>query len=390
MKRTEIVYVNIDELKLNSRNPRLNDKAVDSVAQSIEKYGFKNPLIINGDKVVFCGNTRLKAARKLGLKQAPCIIADDLSEQEIREYAIVDNKTNEIAEWDEKLLLEELNELSLDDFDFDWDIPTIEQEIIEDDPPEVNNEITPLTQLGDIWALGRHRLMCGDSTSKECVEKLMNGVNADLLLTDPPYNVAYEGKTEEALTIKNDKLPDDKFKEFLSQAFATAVSALKPGASFYIWFASREHCNFEEALKENGLEVRQELIWKKNTMVLGRQDYQWKHEPCLYGWKEGACHNWYSDRCQTTILEFDKPSRNGEHPTMKPVELFAYQIKNSTKKEDVILDLFGGSGTTIIASEQLNRMCYCMEFDPKYCDVIVKRWEQFTGSKAVKINEKEM
>ena len=198
--------------------------------------------------------------------------------------------------------------------------------------------------------------------------------------------MAYEGKTKDALKIKNDNLSSDAFFEFLVDAFSAGASAIKEGASYYVWFASREHCNFENALVKSGLEVRQELIWKKNSMVLGRQDYQWKHEPCLYGWKEGASHNWYNDRCQTTILEFDRPVKNKDHPTMKPVALFAYQIQNSTKKGDIVLDLFGGSGTTIIACEQTGRSGYCMELDPKYCDVIIKRFENLTGTKAKKIN----
>lgn len=287
-----------------------------------------------------------------------------MTEEQKKKYRILDNKTNELAEWDFDLLEEEIDGF---DFGFDFNSGEDDAEIIEDDVPEVDEENEPITKLGDIWQLGKHRLMCGDSTDVSAVAALMNGEEADLLLTDPPYNVAYEGKTKDALTIKN-----DKFREFLT----AAVSVLKEGGAFYIWFASREHCNFETALNESGLEVRQELIWKKNTMVLGRQDYQWKHEPCLYGWKDGASHNWYSDRCQTTVLEFNKPARNGEHPTMKPVELFAYQIKNSTKKGETVLDLFGGSGTTIIACEQTGRTAYCMELDERYCDVIIKRYER--------------
>ena len=208
---------------------------------------------------------------------------------------------------------------------------------------------------------------------------------ADLWLTDPPYNVAYEGKTKDKLKIENDKMSSSSFNQFLTDAFANAIGSLNQGASFYIWFASREHINFESALNNVGLSVRQELIWAKNSMVLGRQDYQWKHEPCLYGWKDGAGHNWYSDRCQTTIMEFDRPYRNGEHPTMKPIPLFGYLIENSSQKGDIVLDSFGGSGTTLIACEQLNRKCYMMEYDPHYCDVIIARWEKLTGKQANKV-----
>lgn len=207
-------------------------------------------------------------------------------------------------------------------------------------------------------------------------------VKADLLLTDPPYNVAYEGKTEEALTIENDSMGSEEFRAFLKSAFDRAYESLKEGAAFYIWYASREHINFETALNEAGLKVREQLIWVKNSLVLSRQDYHWRHEPCLYGWKDGAAHNWYNDRSQTTVLEFNRPSRNAEHPTMKPLDLIGYQIQNSTKKNDVVLDLFGGSGSTLIASEQTGRKCRMMELDARYCDVIIKRWEKLTGGKA--------
>ena len=384
----EIIKLNINEVIPYPDNPRKNDNAVDAVAESIKQCGYCSPIVIDEDNVILAGHTRLKALKKLKWKEVECVRKTGLTEEQKKKYRILDNKTNELAEWDFDLLEEEIDGLDFDGFDFGFDMSAFEEpkEIVEDEPPEVDEENEPITQLGDIWQLGRHRLMCGDSTDVSAVAALMNGEEADLLLTDPPYNVAYEGKTKDALTIENDKMESDKFREFLTSAFTAAVSVLKEGGAFYIWFASREHCNFETALNESGLEVRQELIWKKNTMVLGRQDYQWKHEPCLYGWKDGASHNWYSDRCQTTVLEFNKPARNGEHPTMKPVELFAYQIKNSTKKGETVLDLFGGSGTTIIACEQTGRTGYCMELDPKYCDVIIKRYENLTGDTAVKIN----
>ena len=384
----EIIKLNINEVIPYSNNPRKNDNAVDAVAESIKQCGYCSPIVIDEDNVILAGHTRLKALKKLKWKEVECVRKTGLTEEQKKKYRILDNKTNELAEWDFDLLEEEIDGLDFDGFDFGFDMSAFEepQTIIEDEPPEVDEENEPITQLGDIWQLGDHRLMCGDSTDAGTVAILMDGKQADLFLTDPPYNVAYEGKTKDALTIENDKMESDKFREFLTSAFTAAVSVLKEGGGFYIWFASREHCNFETALNDSGLEVRQELIWKKNTMVLGRQDYQWKHEPCLYGWKDGASHNWYSDRCQTTILEFDKPARNGEHPTMKPVELFAYQIQNSTKKNDIVLDLFGGSGTTIIACEQTGRIGYSMELDPKYCDVIIKRYENLTGKKAVKIN----
>lgn len=276
-------------------------------------------------------------------------------------------------------------------------MPTIEdvaeeeepQEATEDDFDEATEEIEAKVKFGEVWQLGEHRLMCGDSTKEECIKKLMGEEKAEMWLTDPPYNVAYEGKTKEKLKIDNDNMSSNVFRAFLVSAFVGARDVLCEGASFYIWFASREHINFEGALNDVGLFARQELVWAKNVMVLGRQDYQWKHEPCLYGWKEGRSHRWFNDRSQTTILEFNKPSRNGEHPTMKPIPLFAYLIKNSSKEGDLVLDNFGGSGTTLIACEQLNRKCRMMEFDPHYCDVIIARWEKLTGKKAEKIKDSE-
>ncbi len=225
--------------------------------------------------------------------------------------------------------------------------------------------------------------MCGDSTSIDAVEKLMDGQKADMWLTDPPYNVAYEGGTKEKLTIKNDSMGNDDFRQFLRDAYVAADTVMKAGAVFYIWHADLEGYNFRGAAQDAGWQVRQCLIWKKSSLVMGRQDYHWQHEPCLYGWKEGAGHLWASDRKQTTILEFNKPNRNGEHPTMKPVELFEYQMLNNTKGGDIVLDSFGGSGTTMIAAEKNGRVGYLMELDPKYTDVIVKRWQDFTGQEAI-------
>ena len=236
----------------------------------------------------------------------------------------------------------------------------------------------PISALGDVWLCGKHRVMCGDSTSIEQVEELTTG-DVDLWITDPPYNVSYQGKTKDALKIENDSMSDESFRQFLRNAYAAADAVMKAGAVFYIWHADSEGYNFRGAAKDAGWTVRQCLIWKKSSMVMGRQDYHWKHEPCLYGWKEGAGHLWAADRKQTTILEFEKPSRNGEHPTMKPVALFEYQLLNNTKGGDQVLDSFGGSGTTLIAAEKNGRVARIMELDPKYCDVIVKRWQDFTG-----------
>ena len=387
----EIINKKINELKPYKNNPRNNKEAVKYVANSIKEFGFKVPIIIDKNNEIIAGHTRLEASKELGLKEVPCIIANDLTEEQVKAFRLADNKVSEVAEWNFDLLDEELKditELDMSDFGFDLDLDLEEEkEIIEDDF-DVEENITeePKAKYGDIYQLGNHRLMCGDSTKQEEVEKLMDGNMVDLLITDPPYNVAYKGKTKDALTIKNDNMDNNLFRQFLRDAFSSADKVMKPGAVFYIWHADSEGYNFRGACYDNNWKVRQCLIWNKNSMVMGRQDYQWKHEPCLYGWKDGAAHLWSSDRKQTTILNFNKPNRNEEHPTMKPIALFDYQIQNNTKKYDIVLDLFMGSGTTIMACEQNNRIAYGMELDPKYIDVIIKRWEDFTGEKAIKLN----
>ena len=381
-----IIEKNLKDIKPYEKNPRKNDNAVECVANSIKEFGFKVPIVIDRDNVIVCGHTRYKAAKKLGLDKVPCVVADDLTDEQIKAYRLADNKVSELAEWDIDLLGEELDgifDIDMSDFGFDLSEEEEETEIIEDEVPE---EVEPVAKQGDIWQLGRHRLMCGDSTSIADVEKLMDGVKADMLLTDPPYNVDYEGKTKDKLKIKNDSMDNDSFRQFLRDAFTSADTVMKEGAVFYIWHADSEGYNFRGACFDIGWKVRQCIIWNKNCMVMGRQDYQWKHEPCLYGWKDGVSHLWASDRKQTTVIDMPKPAKSDLHPTMKPVALFDYQIKNNTKGGDIVLDLFGGSGTTIMACEQNNRIAYSMEFDPHYVDVIIARWEKFTGQKAVLIN----
>ena len=367
-----------------------DDKQIANVAESIKQYGFVQPIVIDKDNNVVIGHCRLLAAKKLKLKEVPCVCVDDLTEEQVKALRIVDNKTNE-SEWDIEFLTEELAEIDLSEFDFDFNIDDIadkeETEIVEDEVPEVDEDADPITKLGDIWQLGRHRLMCGDSTSIDDVERLMGGQLADMLLTDPPYNVAYEGKTKDLLTIQNDSMDNDSFRQFLRDAFTSADTVMKQGAVFYIWHADSEGYNFRGACFDIGWKVRQCLIWNKNSMVMGRQDYHWKHEPCLYGWKDGASHLWASDRKQTTVIDYQRPTKAEIHPTMKPVGLFDYQIKNNTKGGDIVLDLFNGSGTTIMACEQNGRVARCMELDPRYVDACVKRWENFTGEKAVLIND---
>ena len=389
----------IEQRSINQLIPYINnsrkhlDEQVAQIAASIKEFGWTNPILVDGDSGLIAGHGRLLAARKLGMDKVPVIELAHLSENQKKALIIADNKLALNSDWDTELLMIELSELDGDDYDlsvlgFDQDeldalLNPIEPTTgltDEDAVPEVPDE--PKTKPGDIYILGNHRLMCGDSCSITDMEKLANDRKVDMWLTDPPYNVAYEGKTKDALTIQNDSMSNDGFRQFLRDAYVTADTVMKPGAVFYIWHADSEGYNFRGAAFDAGWKVRQCLIWKKSTMVMGRQDYHWKHEPCLYGWKEGAGHLWATDRKQTTILEFDKPSRNGEHPTMKPVALFEYQMLNNTKGGDIILDSFGGSGTTLLAAEKNGRIAYVMELDPKYCDVIVKRWEDFTGKKA--------
>ncbi|MFR8038601.1 MAG: DNA modification methylase [Anaerovoracaceae bacterium] len=386
----KIKMMRLDDLKPYKNNPRRNDDAVDPVANSIREFGFKVPIVIDKNNEIVAGHTRYKAAQLLDIQEVPCIVADDLNEEQVRAYRLADNKTAEMADWDFDMLdieLSNVEDIDMSSFGFDFsDFDDALDKVVEDDfddkPPE-----EPESKYGQIYKLGRHRLMCGDSTNLEDVQKLIGGGSADLLLTDPPYNVDYTGKTKDSLKIKNDQMQDDKFLSFLVDAFKNANEIMKEGAVFYIWHADSEGYNFRAACKKVGWNIRQCLIWNKNSMVMGRQDYQWKHEPCLYGWKEGAGHLWASDRKQTTVLEFQRPSKSELHPTMKPVALFDYCIKNNTKGGDVVLDLFCGSGTTIMACEQNGRIANCMEYDPRYVDVIIKRWEDFTGKKAELLND---
>ncbi len=391
MKSETIEQVTIEKLIPYAKNSRTHsDAQIAQIAASIKEFGFVNPVLIDEQDGIIAGHGRIMAARKLGIEEVPCIRLAHLTENQKRAYVIADNKLALNAGWDEEMLKLEIKDLEAGDFDisllgFDaeeleniLDEPETTEGLTEDDevpePP-----VEPVTVLGDVWVLGKHRLMCGDSTSMDDLSKLTDGQLVDMWLTDPPYNVAYEGKTKDALTIKNDEMGDDQFRQFLRDAYTAADTVMKPGAVFYIWHADSEGYNFRGAAHDAGWKVRQCLIWKKSSMIMGRQDYHWKHEPCLYGWKEGAGHLWAADRKQTTILEFEKPSRNGEHPTMKPVALFEYQLLNNTKGGDQVLDSFGGSGTTLIAAEKNGRIARLMELDPKYCDVIVKRWQDFTG-----------
>ena len=376
-----------------ARNSRTHsDEQVAQIAASINEWGFTNPILIDIDGEIIAGHGRLLAAQKLGLKEVPCITAVGWSDAQKKAYVIADNKLALNAGWDNDMLAIEFGELK--DLDFNLDLigfdsdelanilkePETEGLTDEDAVPEAPE--VPVTVEGDVWILGNHRVMCGDSTSIDAVESLMNGSKADQWVTDPPYNVDYEGS--DGQKIKNDAMKNDEFRKFLYDAFSTAFLIMKPGASFYIWHADLEGYNFRGAVLDCNEQIRSCLIWNKPSIVMGRSDYHWKHEPCLYGWKSGASHLWSSDRKQSTIIDFiAKPKHNNLHPTMKPVELIEYLISNNTKGRDVVLDTFGGSGSTLIACEKISRDCFMMELDPKYCDVIVKRWQEFTGKSAV-------
>lgn len=408
-------------------NPRNNDEAVEPVANSISEFGFKVPIVATSDGEIINGHTRWKAAKKLKLKTVPVIIADDLTEEQVRAFRLADNKVAEIAQWDIELLLSEIesvdnldmtlfgftdSDYTLDDFEDEETDTDISEDEIESEGDSVSS-----VEYGDIYQLGRHRLMCGDSTSAGDMKELIDGEKIDLYVTDPPYNVAYEGGTEEAMTIMNDSMDDASFRQFLRDAFSVADQHLKPGGAFYIWHADSEGLNFRAAVKETGWLLKQNLVWVKNSIVLGRQDYQWKHEPCLYGWKDGASHYFVDNRALSTVIEEDednlkemtkgelisyiktmqensptsifyedKPVRSDIHPTMKPLKLIARCVLNSSKKGERVLDSFNGGGSTLMVCEKTERIYYGMELDPVYVERTIKRWEEETGLKAEKIN----
>lgn len=370
----KITMISTSDLIEYDNNPRNNEEAVQYVANSIKEFGFKVPIVIDSNNVIIAGHTRLKASLSLGIKEVPCIIADDLDDNQIQAFRLADNKTAEFSTWDTDLLEIELKELDIDMmlFGFEELFDDIPDNATDDDFDE-NVELpeVPFSQPGDIYELNGHRLMCGDSTKAEDVEKLLDGNKVDMTFTDPPYNVDYEGS---AGKIKNDKMENDSFYLFLLDAFTNMFEASKEGAPIYVCHADTEGLNFRSAFRNAGFKLAECLIWVKNALVLGRQDYHWRHEPILYGWKEGAAHFFVNDRTQDTIWEYNKPKRNDVHPTMKPLELVGKAISNSSKPRDKVLDLFGGSGSTMMASEQLGRKSFLMELDEKFVDVIVKRY----------------
>ncbi|MFP5527110.1 DNA modification methylase [Peptococcus simiae] len=422
----KIITKPISEVIPYDNNPRNNDAAVPAVANSIREFGFKQPIVIDAQGVIIAGHTRLRAAESLGMTEVPCVLADDLTPEQVKAYRLADNRVAELATWEEDLLRDELMDLAaMSDIDmsaFAFSDEELDLMPVEDDglDPEEAEQAARETSVkrGDIYALGSHRLMCGDATDPEDVQKIIGGVHMDLCVTDPPYGIAYEGKTAEALTIDNDDHTSASFIAFLSAAFANIESALKPGGVFYIWHADTKRFEFLEACRSVDLVIREVLVWVKNVATLGRQDYHWRHEPCLYGWKSGAGHYFIEDRTQTTVedttpdpdrmtledaqkyikklhralnkyatvIEEKKPAASREHPTMKPIPLIARQIKNSSRRGESVFDPFAGSGTTLIACEQCGRQAYVMELDPVYAQVIINRWEDLTGKKAIKIN----
>lgn len=391
VKDMAIEDVPVDSLHNDPANVRKHgEQNLAAIKASLARFGQQKPIVVNPEGVVIAGNGTLMAARALGWQTIKAV-RTNLAGSEATAFAIADNRTAELAEWDDAALQQQLAAIAIDDEELlaatGFDEKELAKlaaanapEVTEDEVPEPPAD--PITKPGDLWLLGKHRLLCGDSTKAEDVTRLMGSNRADLMLTDPPYNVDYTGKTKDALKVTNDSMGDGDFRKFLNACFQAAFGIMKPGASFYIFHADSEGYNFRGAVKDCGQTVRQCLIWTKDILVMGRQDYQWQHEPCLYGWKEGASHGWYSDRKQTTLLRFDRPKRSEDHPTMKPVTMFAYLMGNSTAPQGVAYDPFLGSGTTLVAAEQLGRTCYGMEISPAYCDVIVKRWETLTGQKA--------
>jgi site-specific DNA-methyltransferase (adenine-specific) len=376
----------ISEIKNNPNNPRvIKDDKFEKLVASIKEFPKMleiRPIVVNDDMIVLGGNMRLKACKAAGLKEVPVLKASNLTEDEQRQFIIKDNVSG--GEWDWDMLANEWDVEQLEEWGLDVPINLeTELEAVEDDfdatPPE-----EPISLLGDLYEIGEHRLLCGDSTDSDSVAKLMNGVLADMCHTDPPYNIDYEGGSKKREKIANDKLDD--FPKFLYDVYTTISTALKKGGAIYVWHASSETHNFIQQFLNAGFLFKSYIVWNKNNSTFGRSDYHWKHEPCIYGWLDGASHKWCGDRKQTTVWDIERPSRSDEHPTMKPIPLCSKPLENSSVEGDIVLDVFLGSGSTMVASHQLKRKCYGMELDPKYCDVIVKRMIKLDPSIKVKRN----
>ncbi len=391
----QIINMKLSEIHPYEKNPRFNEDAVESVANSIQKFGFRSPIVVAKDHIIICGHTRFKAAQSLGLTEVPVVVAADLTPEQVQAYRIADNKTGEIAEWNYELLPLEIKELQEANFDLSllgFDMEELDKllngeqentisdgETDADAVPEVSEEA--VSKLGEIYQLGDHRLMCGDSTKAEDVARLMAGTKADLVFTDPPYGVSYRGVNNPGgrqwEVIENDDLRGDKLSEFLLAAFKNLKANLKEKRAFYIWYATSNHMQFEEAIRLSNLRPKQVLVWNKG-MILGHSDYHYAFEPCFYGCHAEENCEWFGDRCQTTVWDIKRDNtREYVHPTQKPTALACKAIFNSSQNGEIVLDLFGGSGSTLIACEQTGRINRSMEFDPKYADVIRKRWAEF-------------
>ena len=384
----EMKLVPIDKLVPYVNNARTHSaEQINKLRSSLREFGFINPVIIDGNFGIIAGHGRVMAAKEEGIKEVPCVLVDYLTEAQKKAYILADNRFALDAGWDEELLKLEIESLQGADFDVSltgFDQTEIDKlfdvgQDVKDDDFDVEEELKKpaMTRLGDLWILGNHRLYCGDSTKKETYDILMDGKKANLVVTDPPYNVNYEGN---AGKIKNDNMTNDAFYRFLFDSFLNMEKVMTDDASIYVFHADTEGLNFRKAFSDAGFYLSGTCIWKKQSLVLGRSPYQWQHEPVLFGWKKKGKHQWYTGRKESTIWEFDKPKKNADHPTMKPVPLIAYPIMNSSMSNCIVLDPFGGSGSTLIACEQTKRICYIVELDEKYCDVIVKRFIEQAGT----------
>lgn len=431
-KTTEMVEVAVTKLRPYERNAKKHGpEQVEKLIESINTFGFLTPCLIDREYNIIAGHGRVIAAKEMGLERVPCVFIDGLTEEQRRAYILADNRLGELGEWDAEMVSRELEDLRALGFEIDVTGFSVDDIIINDDMgveitddqmADLESKVPARVQRGDVWRLGRHRLVCGDSARFEDVQKLMQGRSADLLETDPPYGVDLQiedieeakkrRRRTDGLGIENDGLQGAELSDFLVTTLSNARRVMKPGAAFYIWHTDTNGLIFRQATEDAGLRIRQVLIWVKNTFALGRQDYQWRHEPCLYGWNGGAGHYFIDVRSFSTVAEAGaiqdksreelvqiiedlltilttaghekKPVRSELHPTMKPLSIIKKQIRNSSREGELVLDLFGGSGTTMLAAEELGRVCYMLEYDPHYCDVILARWEELTGERATR------
>lgn len=386
---TEMQLVALDKLIPYVNNARTHSpEQIGKLRSSLREFGFINPVIIDRDFGIIAGHGRVLAAREEGIAEVPCVFVDHLTEAQKKAYIIADNRMALDAGWDEELLRVEIEALQAEAFDIsltgfgDDEIADLfgkENDEVEDDDYDLSAalEKAAFVQSGDRWFVGKHRLYCGDATNPDDVAALMDGNRANLVLTDPPYGVSF--KSASGLTIQNDSMKDEEFYNFLRKAFDNMVAHLENGGSAYVFHADTEGLTFRQAFVDAGFHLAGVCIWAKNSLVLGRSDYQWQHEPVLYGFLKNGKHRWYSDRKQTTIWNFDKPKRNANHPTSKPLDLLSYPLGNSSQENAIVIDTFGGSGSTLMACEKTNRICYTMELDEKYASVILRRYVEDTG-----------